>query len=254
MKLIILAAGEGKRLRPYTENKPKCLVDICGKSILERTLITAKKVGIEDILIVGGHKYEKLKEYKKKIIFNRKFAYTNMVVSLFCAQDYFGDELLISYGDIIYSPEVLRKLIDSKSNISVILDNNWLDYWKKRFNDPLKDAENLSIRDNKIVKIGGKAKKISHIESQYIGLLLFRKSGIEQLKEMFKIAQLECENGCLDFGSAKNLKTMFMTDFLQGMIDRNVEISPVFINGKWAEIDNKKDLKIAEQFVKKGII
>ena len=71
---------------------------------------------------------------------------------------------------------------------------------------------------------------------------------------MFKIATYECENKCLNFGYAESLKSMFMTDFLQGMIDRGIEINPVFINEKWAEIDNKKDLKIAELMLKKGIL
>ncbi len=254
MKLIILAAGQGKRLRPITNEKPKCLVEINGISILQRILNTANDAGIKDIIIVGGYFYEKIKILGKKLIFNKNFGDTNMVMSLFCAEDYFGEEFIVSYGDILYPANVIKKLVDSKYNISVVVDNNWLKYWKQRFNEPLIDAEKLSIKNNKIIKIGGKAEKISQIDSQYIGLLAFKGNGIKQVKEMFKIANYECKNKCLNFGNAKSLKSMFMTDFLQGMIDRNIEINPIFISGGWAEIDNKKDLKIAELMLKKGIL
>ena len=254
MKLIILAAGQGKRLRPITNQKPKCLVDVNGISILQRILNTSNEAGINEVIIVGGYYYEKIKIFGKKLIFNQNFRDTNMVISLFCAEEYFGEEFIVSYGDILYPTSVIKKLMDSRYNISVVVDNGWLNYWKQRFNEPLIDAEKLSIKKNKIIKIGGKAEKISQIDSQYIGLLAFKGDGVKQLREMFKIATYECENKCLNFGYAESLKSMFMTDFLQGMIDRGIEINPVFINEKWAEIDNKKDLKIAELMLKKGIL
>ena len=62
MRAIILAAGEGKRLRPYTNNKPKCMVEIEGKSLIDRQINVLNKNGIDDIIIIGGYKSEMLKE------------------------------------------------------------------------------------------------------------------------------------------------------------------------------------------------
>ena len=73
MKLIILAAGQGKRLRPITNEKPKCLVEINGISILQRILNTANEAGIKEVIIVGGYFYEKIKILGKKLIFNQNF-------------------------------------------------------------------------------------------------------------------------------------------------------------------------------------
>ena len=83
MKAIILAAGEGRRLRPYTKNKPKCMVKINGVSLLDRQISIIKSLGIEEIIIIGGYKADNLKSRGSKLIINPRYHETNMVWSLF---------------------------------------------------------------------------------------------------------------------------------------------------------------------------
>ena len=133
MKIIILAAGQGTRLRPLTDNQPKCMVEVKGKSLIERQLLTMYSCGIEeeDITIVGGYKSEVLKKRLEntKIHFsiNENFPSTNMVYSLMCAKDLMeGEEdIIISYGDILYSKEVFEKVLASEEDMSVIVDDGW---------------------------------------------------------------------------------------------------------------------------------
>ena len=123
MKMIILAAGQGTRLRPLTDDRPKCMVEYQGKTIIEYILEVAKECKIEDIAVVNGYKksvLEKyLENYKINFFTNSRFENTNMVSTLFCAKEFMNDDLIISYADIVYKKEVLQKLINSKEGFSV---------------------------------------------------------------------------------------------------------------------------------------
>ena len=107
IKVIILAAGEGTRLRPYTLDKPKCMVEIDGKSLIDRQISVLEKAGIDEIVLVGGFKIEMLKGKGSRIKENSNYSKTNMVWTLFCAEDELQDDVIISYGDIVYSKKIL---------------------------------------------------------------------------------------------------------------------------------------------------
>src|SRR5687768_9696704 len=86
-KVVILGAGEGIRLRPYTEDRPKCLVEVDGRSLLDRQLDVLRAAGARSVVIVGGYKSEKLQRADVTLRVNPRYAETNMVWSLFCAED-----------------------------------------------------------------------------------------------------------------------------------------------------------------------
>ena len=125
MKSIILAAGEGKRLRPLTNNTPKCMVEIFGKSLLERQIQVMKSCGINDIVVVTGYKSNMINI--PGIIFEKNVNYknTNMIETLFCAKSHFECEIIITYGDIVYEKKVIESLLASDSSISLTSDSNW---------------------------------------------------------------------------------------------------------------------------------
>ena len=141
LKVIILAAGEGKRLRPLTEDLPKCLVSLFGKSILERQIEILKSVDLTDIIIVRGYNAHKITIPNVSFYQNDRFDETNMVETLFCARKELKDSVIVSYGDIIYEKRIIEKLKKSNEDFSVIVDEGWEDYWKIRFKNPLEDAE-----------------------------------------------------------------------------------------------------------------
>ncbi|AQR97007.1 sugar phosphate nucleotidyltransferase [Clostridium saccharoperbutylacetonicum] len=254
MKVIILAAGQGSRLRPLTDEKPKCMVEINGKSIIKRQLDTLMSVGVEenDIYILTGYKSEVLKEYLKdtKINFieNSQYESTNMVCTLMCAKNVLklNDDIIVSYGDIVYEKNVISKLIESKNEISVIVDSGWYEYWQKRSENPIDDAESLIICNDSIVEIGQKIEDISKIDYQYIGLMKYSGQGINRLIDTCEKAKIISANGQKLWRTSRNYSNMYMTDLLQGLIDENYEIKPVIINRGWYEIDNYRDLKVAE--------
>ena len=148
MKVIILAAGEGKRLGQLTHQNPKCLVELFGKSLLQWQIELFKQFDINDITIVKGYLEEKINISNVTYFLNNNFRETNMVETLFCAREKISDSVIVSYGDIIYEKKVLEKLLSSSDDISVITDENWMEYWKIRFENPLDDAESLVLDNN----------------------------------------------------------------------------------------------------------
>ena len=234
MNTIILAAGMGNRLKPHTNNLPKCLVSLSNKSILEWQLDILSKAGVSKTSIVVGYKKEMIIDLNdkriNKIFINKNYKNTNMVKSLLEGKELFNNDLIISYSDIIYSEEIYLKLINSKFKNAIIVDLEWLKLWSKRFLNPLYDAETLKYDSfNYLKEIGKKTNDFSDVMGQYIGLMKFDK------KTLNLILKLDLDK--------KISKQMYMTDLINLLI-KNVNIKVIPVKRGWIEIDTKEDLEL----------
>ncbi len=242
MKMIILAAGQGTRLRPLTNDKPKCMVKYQGKPIIDYILDVAKECKVKKIALVNGYKKEVLEEYlsDKKLNFytNKEFDSKNMVSTLFCAKDFMDDDIIISYADIVYKKEVLEKLIKSKEDFSVVVDRKWRELWSQRMENPLEDAETLKIQNGNIVELGKKPKNYDEIEGQYIGLVKISKNILSKVIDFYENLD---KNKMYD---GKDFNNMYMTSFIQMMIAELCDVKPVFIDGGWVEVDCVEDMGV----------
>ena len=241
MKVIILAAGQGIRLKPLTDSKPKCMVEYKNKMIIDYILDTVNSCNINDIAIVDGYKKEVLENAvtAKNIKFytNEDFDKTNMVSTLFSATDFMDDDIIISYADIIYQEKVLQKLIDSKGDFNVVVDKKWRELWEQRMENPLEDAETLKIKDGNIIELGKKPSSYDDIEGQYIGLIKISKKVLHKVIEYYNnLDRKQIYDG-------KDYDNMYMTSFIQMIIDNLMPVQPVFIEGGWLEIDCFEDMK-----------
>lgn len=255
MKVIILAAGQGTRLRPITDDRPKCMVDVNGRSILERQLDTMHTCGIQDkdITIVAGYRADVLQnrfaDTGIRIIVNEEYETTNMVCSLMCARGLMEeqDDILISYGDIIYNQKVLNKILASDEAASVIVDDGWYSYWSKRCENPLDDAETLMFdQDDYLTEIGQKTTELARVQSQYIGLMRFQGKGLSAMLDLAGEAEERTAKGIPLWRTDRTYQKMYMTDLLQGLIDEGNKLKAVHIQRGWFEIDDLDDLKVVE--------
>lgn len=239
--VIMLLAGEGSRLRPYTEERPKCLVEIQGKPMLEYQLDLFEEFDIEDIHFVTGYKGQMLHQYEATYHENREYKSSNMVYSLFQAIETIenAESIVIAYGDIIYHSSVLQKLLDSPYKISVVADVEWRSYWEERMENIIDDAESFKTNlDGTVAELGQPIHKIEEVEAQYIGLMKFQGRGVRTLTTHLRN---------IDFSKETN-KKMYLTDFLQDLIKKGNQIYPVYIKRKWFEIDEVSDLKLLEEY------
>jgi choline kinase len=251
LKAIILAAGEGNRLRPLTNEKPKCLVNLFGKTLLEWQINVLNKCGIHEIVIVTGYKSEKLQNFSTKIYHNQKYDTTNMVESLFLASKEFESPLIVSYGDIIYEKKVLESLINSPFDISLVIDSKWKKYWEKRFDDPLSDAESLVLNNNRVMEVGKQVNSYDKICGQYVGLMKFQGPAIEIIKNHYLQKKSEAKNGKNPMNDSLPFEKSYLTDFLNSMINENIEINAVSIDNGWLELDTISDYKLYNELYEK---
>jgi L-glutamine-phosphate cytidylyltransferase len=245
LNVIILAAGKGERLRPLTQTQPKCLVKLFGKSLLDWQIETFQNIGINDITVITGYKSESIQLSNIKKITNNRFESTNMLETLFCGQNELKDQTIVSYGDIIFEERVLKKLVDSKHEISIITDEKWHDLWKLRFDNPLNDAESLKINeDSDIIDIGQPVSNISDIQGQFIGLMKFQNNGVTNLKKYYKKAKELSKNNINPLNSNVNFENSYMTDILNYLITEGCKLKAIKIQNGWLELDSFNDYEL----------
>lgn len=231
MRAIILAAGRGSRLKELTDNKPKTLTILNGKPLIQWQIDALNKAGIQEVAIVTGYLENLLKPYGNHHFHNPRWSETNMLSSLWTAKEWLlQDTCIVSYADIVYKHQIVKDLMRLENDISISYDPNWLGLWKKRFADPLDDAETFQLDSGGHLKtIGGKPQTLTEIEGQYMGLLKFNPTFWK--KKSFP--QPDWDH-------------LSMTCFLQRNIEMGTQIKAVENSDVWIEIDSEKDLKVAE--------
>lgn len=236
MKAIFLAAGVGSRLKPLTDTLPKCMVEIHGKPILQYGIEAMNNAGINNVVVIRGYLPDKINFTGVRYLDNKNYAETNMVETLFCAIDELDSDIIVSYSDIIYTPSIVRKLIKAQCDVGVVIDRKWYQLWSLRMDDPLMDVETLKINPQGYIKeIGKKALSYGDIDGQYVGLIKLSKNFIPTLKSFYYGLDRN------DDYEGKDFRNMFMTTFLQLMIDAGYSITAVPVDGGWIEVDTYSD-------------
>ncbi len=256
MKAIILAAGMGTRLGKYTEDLPKCMLTFDGKPLIERQVETLRSAGITDISIVRGYKSEKISLAGVKYYHNPDFATTNMVETLFCAEKELDEkeDVLICYADIIYEPKVLQSIIESGAQIGVTVDNDYLDYWKSRMDNPESDMESLVVEDGMITELGDTKCVRDKAEVRYVGLIKLSKEGVRKLKETYHYHKQQHFHKDEPWLRSKSFKKAYMTCMLQALINAGHEVKPIVISRGWLEFDTVEDYEKYSRWLEEGTL
>ena len=245
MKAIILAAGQGTRLKRYTKNLPKGMLKFLGKTIIERQIELYREVGIEYIIVVKGFEKDKITYNNIKYYVNEDYDKSNMVESLMSAKEEFDDDIIVSYSDILFEKSMLEKILKNTNDYVVAVDDNWKKYWKKRYGKVDFDTESMIIdANNNILSLGKENPKVEDIDSRYIGLLKFSKYGINKAKFIVDVAYTEYIDKPWK-QSGKNIKNAYMTDLLQALIENGEKVKAHRFNGGWIEFDTNEDYEKA---------
>ena len=249
MKAIILAAGQGTRLKKYTENLPKGMLEFQGKTIIERQIELYRKCGIKDIIIVRGFAADKI-NYDGIIYYsNTDYENTNMVESLMSAKSEFNDDIIVSYSDILFEEKMLRQMMMSEADFTVAVDDEWKEYWEMRYGTVNFDTESLSIdKDNYITELGMENPMIEDISARYVGLLKFSKEGLEYIKDILEEAYINYQDEPWQ-QSGKTIRKAYMTDLLNAVIESGEKVYAEHFSHGWIEFDTNEDYEKACQWV-----
>lgn len=236
IKAVILAAGVGSRIRPLTDNCPKSLLRINGKTILEMMLSHIQNCGIHEVIFVLGYLQEQIKEYVKTnfpdlnvhFITNERYADTNTGFSLMLTRELIGDSTFIKFdADVVFDKKILKNLIEFEYENCLCIDKN--------IN---LDAEEIKV----IVKDHNRVVKASKtvIPEEAIGESIgIEKISGETAKVLFTELEMMMEN-------EQNHQEYYEGAY-ERLIEKNVPFYALDITGlKWTEIDTKEDFATAE--------
>ncbi len=237
MKAIILAAGVGSRIRPLTDNCPKSLLRVDGKTILEMMISHLQDCGINEVVFVLGYLQEQIKKFiktnfpdlKTHFVTNERYAETNTGFSLMLTKNFVQRSTFIKFdADVVFDKEILKKLIECEHANCLCIDK-----------DINLDAEEIKviIKDqNRVIK-ASKTVNPKDAIGESIGI---EKISSETAKLLFSELELMMED-------EENHQEYYESAY-ERLIDKNVPFYALDISGlKWTEIDTKEDFITAEK-------
>ena len=245
MKAIILGAGYGSRLGDLTKNTPKNLLDINGKSILERQITRFQNNGINDILLIVGPHKEKYNLKNVRYIQDENFDEHEQLSSLMVAKNEIIDDVIITFADVLIDQQIMSQIIKSSQKIGLTVDLHWESNYVGRTEHPISEADLVSIQNDKIIKIQKNLKRQSNEQiGEFLGVMKMNVKGSEEFVKAYNFLE-ESHEG--KFHGSSSLKKGYLTDMIQELINMQKEIKPIFVNGEWVEIDTSQDLEIARK-------
>jgi len=224
-----------------TAEQPKCLIKLAGRSLIDWQLAALKSVGLTRVTVVRGYLKELLSSPDYAVIDNPDWTATNMVASLRSAGELLREEsCIVCYSDIVYHPKHLRLLASADGDVAICHDFLWKSLWSARFENPLTDAETFRQENGWLQTIGERAREISDIQGQFMGLLKFTPIGWEKTEAF--LATLPSDEQ----------KQVDMTSLLRGLARTGVRIRCIPVAGAWCEVDSESDVRLYERLVNTG--
>jgi len=249
MKVIIIAAGQGSRLGNLTKELPKPLLDINGKSILERQIELFHKFGIKDIVIVRGPHKEKFHLNDVRYIEDTNYLYGEQTSSLMFARNEIIGDVIISFGDIIFDEAILKQLLESDDELVLSTDQNWQKSYEIKTDMSQKNSDFVALKNKQIIKFFKNSEEIIENNTivEFIGLMKLSKIGSEKI---IKTCTYLEKNHIGKFHYASSFKKAKIIDLLEELRLKNMSMKNENINGVWCEIDTQQDLEIAKKMFK----
>ena len=236
---MVLAAGAGRRLRPYTDTLPKALVPVDGETtILDIALRNLAEVGLRDVVVIVGYKAQAVHDLKAALedrhgvsltlVHNDKAEEWNNAYSLWCARDHFARGALLVNGDTVHPADVERTLLDAPATSDILLA---IDNVKKLADEEMKTIFDESGRLTRITKLMDPAEA----HGEYIGATVIEAAAAAGLADALRATWERDPN-------------LYYEDGYQEYADRGGLITGVPIGAvEWVEVDNHDDLARARE-------
>ena len=238
MKAIILCAGQGRRLLPYTESTPKCLLPLNNKTIIEWQIDALLTIGISQIVAVTGYAAQSIESLLRTrygddvtCVYNPFYELADNLASCWMARTHFSEEFLLLNGDTLFEPTIITELLKlNEFPITLATDK------KDSYDD---DDMKVISKSSKLVSVGKKL-PLDRVNGESIGVMKFNCEGAQLFKRTIEQLMLTQES----------LQKWYLSTIDLLAKDNNVGICS--INGlEWAEVDFVQDLEIAKKLTAK---
>ena len=245
---VIVAAGFEKNFWPLNADKPKAMIEIKGKTLLERQVDLLHKCGVTRIAVVTGYKHEKVRLETIVTYHNPAYQKTHIVRSLFSAEPELQDKFIFLYGDVLFEDFVLEKLLKSKHDISLAVRpvSAGRELQKNGFSKPERDWVTTEAGSSTTRAVGHHL-CLDDVNGEFLGLALFSKRGARVLRETYARALKSRRSR---FHNASSFEKAQFTDLIQEMIDRGEKVHAVDVRGGWIDLNTFEDYRRAWETAK----
>jgi phosphoenolpyruvate phosphomutase len=241
-RAILLAASRGAELKELTEDRPKVLIDINGKPLIEQSINNFYEHDIKDLTIVRGYKKEAFKFPNIKYVDNDNYESTNELSSLYLAKKEITDNTIISYGDILYRKYILTRLLEETSDITIVVDatikSRPADYSGDFVQCNREHSTKFSESPAELVNIKfGKFDESKHLSGEWIGLVKTNKAGSEVLSRTLE-----------ELSKSGEFNKLKLPDLMNSLLAKKVKINVMYIDGHWMDVDSYSDVSKGQKF------
>ena len=243
---VVLAATRGRGLDAMTADRPKVMLPIAGKPLLRWLIDGFKKENVNDITVVGGYRVDAIDTAGIKLVVNERYAETGELASLACATGGLEAETVVSYGDLLFRSYVLRALVESKADFSVVVDSSP----SAESDRTVRDFAFCSRADDRglfgtpvLLKRVVSAKQPQNSESgetangRWIGLFKVSREGLAKLKAVLAVLRERPDFDRLD-----------MPALMNALIAAGERIEVLYVHGHWRGVNDLEDFRQAVDF------
>jgi phosphoenolpyruvate phosphomutase len=247
-RAVILAAGYEPQLMPLIRDRPKAMLEVKGRSILARQLESLRHCGVRDVIVVRGYRKDSIDVPGVRFVDNDRYAETGEAHSLFGAEPSLDRPFVLLYGDIIFEPAILVRLLQTRADVAVVVDRAFHDAWRAGHAMPpgpldLVVTENppngrrfvAAEEGSRVLRIGPDVPP-EEAHGEFIGMALFSARGAEALRAV---------RADLTASRAEGLERASVPSVLQALIDRGQPVMAVEVHKGWMEIDTIEDYRRA---------
>jgi len=229
-------------MMPETREASKSMLRLLGDMrVLDVILEALARAGIDNVIYVGGYQIARIRAAYPQLhlLENPCWANSNMLLSLMAARSELDDDLVVSYSDIVYQHQTVRKLMDSTEDIALAVDTRWRESYVGRSQHPESEAEKVIISEERVTSIG-KHLLGDEAHAEFIGLAKFSRETSRAMLKWWD--SLEPQAVDQPFQRAETLRNAYLTDIIQSLIVDGFSVDPVAVEGWWFELDTPEDL------------
>ena len=240
-RALVLAASRGNNLYELTEDRPKAMLNIRGKPLLQRLVDEFKKCAVNDITVIAGYKSDTLDVSGVDMRLNTRFETTGELYSLACARDKFSDDMVIIYGDLLFRSYILQDLLERDGEIVIVVDSlldeigitGTPDYvWCDR-----PDDRSLFMQDVRLQRVSEKKTPDDPPSGRWTGMMRVRSQG-----------RIWLDQALDELSTRPGYEQLTLPDLLNELTRKGRPVTVHYINGHWLDVNSVNDIDRAGDF------
>ena len=231
---------------PTTADTPKCYAEVQGRRLLDWALSAFFGAGITDITFIGGYQIDRVRRDYAQFTFrhNSTWENNNILASLMHAEDLMENGFVCCYSDILFTSDVVRRVLASPADVALSVDTLWLERYQHRTQHPPDDAEKVQAQNGKVTRIH-RAIPTDLAYGEYTGIAKCTAAGAAQLREHYHKARQNYAGK--PWREAAVFEKAYLIHLLQEMIEAGVKMSHADTPGNYMEVDTQQDFELAQK-------